>query len=65
MSYSFDILTGEVGTDERMDMVDRFQDPNGDMYILLISTMAGGVGLNLTAVSGATGHPIVDAELCL
>lgn len=44
------MITGEVDIDSRMDMVDRFQDPNQDEYILLISTMAGGVGLNLTAV---------------
>ena len=53
VSFPFDILTGESSADERMDMVDRFQDPKQDLYILLISTMAGGVGLNLTAV-GAT-----------
>ncbi|ORX37207.1 P-loop containing nucleoside triphosphate hydrolase protein [Kockovaella imperatae] len=51
LSYSFDILTGEVDTNTRMDMVDRFQDPKQDLYILLISTMAGGVGLNLTAAN--------------
>jgi SNF2 family DNA or RNA helicase len=50
VSYPFEILTGEVSIDDRMAMVDRFQDPNQDQYILLISTMAGGVGLNLTAV---------------
>lgn len=45
------MITGEVDIDTRMDMVDRFQDPAQDEYILLISTLAGGVGLNLTAVS--------------
>jgi SNF2 family DNA or RNA helicase len=49
--FNFDVLTGEVDQKTRMDMVDRFQDPNLDYYILLISTRAGGVGLNLTAVS--------------
>lgn len=44
------MLTGEVESAERMNMVDRFQDPNKDQFILLISTLAGGVGLNLTAV---------------
>ncbi|KAK1925843.1 P-loop containing nucleoside triphosphate hydrolase protein [Papiliotrema laurentii] len=51
VSYPFEILTGEVSIDDRMAMVDRFQDPNQDQYILLISTMAGGVGLNLTAAN--------------
>ncbi len=45
------MITGEVGVDDRMSMIDRFQDPQQDQYVLLISTMAGGVGLNLTAVS--------------
>jgi len=45
------MLTGEVDADQRMGMIDRFQDLSQDQFILLISTMAGGVGLNLTAVS--------------
>jgi len=49
--FSFDILTGEVNGNEKMEMVDRFQDREKDHFILLISTLAGGVGLNLTAVS--------------
>ena len=49
------MLTGDVGIDDRMAMVDRFQDSTQDQFILLISTMAGGVGLNLTAV-GAVGN---------
>ena len=48
------MLTGEVDSGERMEMVDRFQDPDKDHFILLISTLAGGVGLNLTAVSPPT-----------
>jgi SNF2 family DNA or RNA helicase len=31
-------------------MVDEFQNPDGNHFILLVSTLAGGVGLNLTAV---------------
>lgn len=49
--FPFDILTGELDIDSRMRMIDRFQDTSQDLFILLISTMAGGVGLNLTAVS--------------
>ena len=36
-----------------MEMVDRFQDPEKDHFVLLISTLAGGVGLNLTAVGSS------------
>lgn len=47
------MLTGEVNGNEKMEMVDRFQDRGKDHFILLISTLAGGVGLNLTAVGPA------------
>ncbi|RXK40317.1 hypothetical protein M231_02431 [Tremella mesenterica] len=49
--FSFDILSGEVEANERQEMVDRFQDPQQDYFILLVSTLAGGVGLNLTAAN--------------
>lgn len=44
------LFTGELKMEDRMEMVDSFQDPNQDHFIMLVSTMAGGVGLNLTAV---------------
>lgn len=49
--FDCDIFAGEVSKDERMNMVDRFQDPNSKNPVMLVSTLAGGVGLNLTAVS--------------
>ncbi|ORY30568.1 P-loop containing nucleoside triphosphate hydrolase protein [Naematelia encephala] len=49
--FSFEMLTGEVSEKEKMEMVDNFQDMEKDHYILLISTLAGGVGLNLTAAN--------------
>ncbi|KAI8972582.1 P-loop containing nucleoside triphosphate hydrolase protein [Trametes punicea] len=43
-------LDGSTKQSERMPMIDRFQqDP--DIFIFLISTMAGGTGLNLTAAN--------------
>ncbi|ODO00229.1 hypothetical protein I350_06857 [Cryptococcus amylolentus CBS 6273] len=50
-SFPVDMLTGEVDIEERMRMVDRFQDQRQDHFVLLISTKAGGVGLNLTAAN--------------
>ncbi|WWC96326.1 hypothetical protein V866_003193 [Kwoniella sp. B9012] len=58
--FAFDMLTGEVGNTERMDMVDRFQDRSQDHFVLLISTLAGGVGLNLTAVNPANDLQAMD-----
>lgn len=51
--FDHNLLTGEVDGNRRQEMVDAFQDPEQDHYILLVSTLAGGVGLNLTAVSPA------------
>ncbi|KAH9893907.1 P-loop containing nucleoside triphosphate hydrolase protein [Cubamyces lactineus] len=43
-------LDGSTKQSDRMPMIDRFQqDP--DIFIFLISTMAGGTGLNLTAAN--------------
>jgi SNF2 family DNA or RNA helicase len=43
---------------ERQSLVDRFQ--NGDIQIFLISTKAGGLGLNLTAANKVI---IFDGEI--
>lgn len=51
VKYNCLLLIGEVPPSERLPMVDAFQNPELDNYIFLISTTAGGVGLNLTAVS--------------
>ncbi|KAK0463087.1 RAD26-like SNF2 family DNA-dependent ATPase [Desarmillaria tabescens] len=46
-SYTFVKLDGNTKQETRMEYVDQFQnDP--DVYIFLISTLAGGTGLNLT-----------------
>ncbi|KAK0201011.1 P-loop containing nucleoside triphosphate hydrolase protein [Desarmillaria ectypa] len=46
-SYTFVKLDGSTKQETRMEYVDQFQnDP--DVYIFLISTLAGGTGLNLT-----------------
>ncbi|EJU00345.1 hypothetical protein DACRYDRAFT_23259 [Dacryopinax primogenitus] len=49
-AYEFCRLDGKVPAEKRMDEVDSFNtDPN--VFIFLISTLAGGVGLNLTAAN--------------
>lgn len=49
--YTHGLFSGELDQDARTEMVDKFQDPKQDLFIMLVSTLAGGVGLNLTAVS--------------
>ncbi|KAF2463726.1 uncharacterized protein BDR25DRAFT_347059 [Lindgomyces ingoldianus] len=50
-------LTGSTATSKRLDDVDRFN--SGDCEVYLISTKAGGVGLNLT---GANRVVIMDSR---
>jgi SNF2 family DNA or RNA helicase len=46
-NYSYERLDGSVRGDERYLAVKSFQDD--DTFVFLLSTRAGGVGLNLTA----------------
>ncbi|ORY86023.1 P-loop containing nucleoside triphosphate hydrolase protein [Leucosporidium creatinivorum] len=49
--YKWSRLDGKVANDDRMALVDEFNDPKGGVDVFLISTRAGGVGLNLTAAN--------------
>lgn len=42
-------IDGEVSSRKRQPAIDRFSDPRSDSFIFLLSTKAGGVGINLTA----------------
>jgi len=44
-------LDGSTATASRMGLVDRFNDPQGKDRIFLLSSKAGGVGLNLVGAS--------------
>jgi len=49
-SYSVSYLDGSLGYEERQNVVDEFNtDPN--QFVFLISTKAGGVGLNITSAN--------------
>ncbi|GAA5858616.1 hypothetical protein JCM8547_001393 [Rhodosporidiobolus lusitaniae] len=50
-SYKYLALDGSTPQDDRMPLVDEFNDPDSDVFCFLISTRAGGVGLNLTAAN--------------
>ena len=54
MEYYFDykgipylMLDGRTNTDDRRDRMARFQDPNSREKVFMLSTKAGGHGLNL------------------
>ena len=47
--WRFERLDGSVSGTERQKAIDRFSDKNSDSFIFILSTRAGGVGINLTA----------------
>ncbi|KAI0830128.1 P-loop containing nucleoside triphosphate hydrolase protein [Trametes gibbosa] len=49
-NYGFVKLDGSTKQSDRMPLIDRFQE-EPDIFVFLISTMAGGTGLNLTAAN--------------
>jgi len=38
-----------VNATKRQSSIDRFNDPDGDRFVFLLSTRAGGLGITLTA----------------
>jgi len=50
LDVKFTRLDGQTRTDERQGLVDEFTDDE-DITVFLLSTKAGGVGINLTAAS--------------
>ncbi|GEM11524.1 RAD26-like SNF2 family DNA-dependent ATPase [Rhodotorula toruloides] len=49
--YEYLVLDGSTPQEDRMPLVDEFNDPHSEKFCFLISTRAGGVGLNLTAAN--------------
>lgn len=47
--YSFERLDGSTRSSDRKEAVERFCKPSLNRFIMLLSTKAGGLGLNLTA----------------
>lgn len=47
--FGFERLDGRVRGPERQKAIDRFSDPDEDVFVMLLSTRAGGLGINLTA----------------
>ncbi len=43
---------------ERLSIVDRFNDPEGGIFAFLLSTRAGGQGLNLTGADTVILHDV-------
>ena len=44
-------LQGNTGVDERRESVNKWNDPESDYFLFLLTTRAGGLGLNLQSAS--------------
>ena len=65
--YKYTRLDGSSRISERRDMVDDFQT-NSDIFVFLLSTRAGGLGINLTAADtviffDSDWNPTVDQQV--
>ncbi|KAJ3359502.1 hypothetical protein GGF32_009229 [Allomyces javanicus] len=68
LGYKYLRLDGTTPVVERQGLVDEFQE-NEEMFVFLLSTKAGGLGLNLTAANTVIIHdldfnPFNDAQAC-
>ncbi|KAJ1510606.1 ATP-dependent helicase smarcad1 [Coelomomyces lativittatus] len=57
LNYKYVRLDGSTPVEERQYLVDMYND-NADIFIFLISTRAGGLGLNLTAANVVIIHDL-------
>ncbi|KNC83417.1 hypothetical protein SARC_04334 [Sphaeroforma arctica JP610] len=48
-NYNFERLDGNTGGEARQQAIDRYSRKDSDGFVFLLSTKAGGVGINLTA----------------
>lgn len=49
--YEYSQLDGSVSHEERVAAIDEFNAPNSDKFVFLLTTRAGGMGINLTAAN--------------
>ena len=59
--YKFERLDGNVRGDERQASIDRFTKSK-EIFVFLLSTRAGGVGINLTAADTVRARAAAAAE---
>uniref|UniRef100_A0A6A7FRK7 SWI/SNF-related matrix-associated actin-dependent regulator of chromatin subfamily A containing DEAD/H box 1 homolog n=1 Tax=Hirondellea gigas TaxID=1518452 RepID=A0A6A7FRK7_9CRUS len=55
--YKFLRLDGQTPVTERQDMIDQFNE-DGEIFVFLLSTRAGGLGINLTSANTVILHDI-------
>lgn len=65
--YPYLLLDGMTSLDERRERMDEFNSPDSDTFIFLLSTRAGGLGINLVAadtviIYDSDWNPQVDLQ---
>lgn len=63
-------LVGSTSSEERAKMIDEFNVPNSDIFVFLLSTRAGGQGVNLQTadtviIFDSDWNPMMDEQACL
>lgn len=58
-SYPYYYLDGSISVEKRQEMVDNFNDLKSDSFVFLLSSRAGGCGINLT---GANRLVLFDSD---
>lgn len=56
-NYNYLRLDGQTAVNDRLDLIDRFNQDN-QIFVFLLTTKAGGVGINLTAANTVIMHDI-------
>lgn len=56
-SYKYLRLDGTTAVNDRQDLIDNYNE-NNDIFVFLLSTKAGGMGINLTAANVCIMHDI-------
>lgn len=46
--WGYERIDGNTPSDDRQLAIDRFSNPNSEKFVFLLSTRAGGEGINLT-----------------
>ena len=67
--YFYERLDGTVTGGARQAAIDRFCKPDSNRFVFLLSTRAGGVGLNLAAadtviIYDSDWNPQLDVQVC-
>ena len=65
--YTYLRLDGSTGTDVRADLLDKFNAPDSPYFLFMLSTRAGGMGLNLQTadtviIFDSDWNPQMDAQ---